>query len=79
MVLGVIEGQIRGGYFPDCILDPSVIEPTVEYLGPSRARQECDLESPWAVRTLLYISIKLVIAYTVTSLPYLVGKEISLR
>ena len=29
MILGVIEGQIRGGYFPDCILDPSVIDPTV--------------------------------------------------
>ena len=27
MILGVIEGQIRGGYFPDCILDPSVIDP----------------------------------------------------
>ena len=29
MILGVIEGQIRGGYFPDCILDPSVIDPIV--------------------------------------------------
>ena len=29
MILGVIEGQIRGGYFPDCILDPSVVDPTV--------------------------------------------------
>ena len=28
MILGVIEGQIRGGYFPDCILDPSVVDPT---------------------------------------------------
>ena len=28
MILGVIEGQIRGGYFPDCILDPSVIDPS---------------------------------------------------
>ena len=26
MVLGVMEGQIRGGYFPDYILDPSVID-----------------------------------------------------
>ena len=26
MVLGVMEGQIRGGYFPDSILDPSVID-----------------------------------------------------
>ena len=31
MVLGVMEGQIRGGYFPDYILDPSVIDCT-EYL-----------------------------------------------
>ena len=30
MILGVIEGQIRGGYFPDCILDPSVIDPIKE-------------------------------------------------
>ena len=30
MILGVIEGQIRGGYFPDCILDPSVVDPTVQ-------------------------------------------------
>ena len=30
MILGVIEGQIRGGYFPDCILDPSVVDPNVE-------------------------------------------------
>ena len=30
MILGVIEGQIRGGYFPDCILNPSVIDPTVD-------------------------------------------------
>ena len=30
MVLGVMEGQIRGGYFPDSILDPSVVDPTVE-------------------------------------------------
>ena len=29
MILGVMEGQIRGGYFPDCILDPSVVDPTV--------------------------------------------------
>ena len=28
MVLGVMEGQIRGGYFPDYILDPSVIDCT---------------------------------------------------
>ena len=28
MILGVIEGQIRGGYFLDCILDPSVIDPS---------------------------------------------------
>ena len=28
MILGVIEGQIRGGYFPDCILDPSVVDPS---------------------------------------------------
>ena len=28
MILGVIEGQIRGGYFPDCVLDPSMIDPT---------------------------------------------------
>ena len=27
MILGVIEGQIRGGYFPDYILDPSMIDP----------------------------------------------------
>ena len=27
MILGVMEGQIRGGYFPDYILDPSVIDP----------------------------------------------------
>ena len=26
MVLGVMEGQIRGGYFPDYILDPSVVD-----------------------------------------------------
>ena len=26
MVLGVLEGQIRGGYFPDYILDSSVID-----------------------------------------------------
>ena len=26
MVLGIIEGQSRGGYFPDYILDPSVID-----------------------------------------------------
>ena len=26
MIIGVIEGQIRGGYFPDYILDPSVID-----------------------------------------------------
>ena len=30
MILGVIEGQIRGGYFPDCILDPSVTDCTEE-------------------------------------------------
>ena len=30
MVLWVIEGQIRGGYFPDYILDPSVIDCSVE-------------------------------------------------
>ena len=30
MVLGVMEGQSRGSYFPDCILDPSVIDCTVE-------------------------------------------------
>ena len=29
MVLGVMEGQSRGGYFPDCILDPSVIDCSV--------------------------------------------------
>ena len=28
MVLGVMEGQSRGGYFPDYILDPSVIDYT---------------------------------------------------
>ena len=26
MVLGVMEGQIRGGYFPDYIFDPSVVD-----------------------------------------------------
>ena len=26
MVLGVMEGQIRGGYFPDSILAPSVVD-----------------------------------------------------
>ena len=26
MILWVMEGQIRGGYFPDYILDPSVID-----------------------------------------------------
>ena len=30
MILGVIEGQIRGGYFPDCILDPSMIDPSAQ-------------------------------------------------
>ena len=28
MVLGVMEGQIRGGYFPDYIFDPSVVDCT---------------------------------------------------
>ena len=32
MVLGVMEGQIRGGYFPDYILDPSVIDCTAHPL-----------------------------------------------
>ena len=32
MVLEVIEGQIRGGYFPDCILDPSVIDCSVQFM-----------------------------------------------
>ena len=41
MILGVIEGQIRGGYFPDCILDPSMIDPTVESTMPQyRAARE---------------------------------------
>ena len=30
MVLGVVEGQIRGGYFPDYIFDPSVVDCTVQ-------------------------------------------------
>ena len=33
MILGVIEGQISGGYFPDCISDPSVIDPN--HLSPT--------------------------------------------
>ena len=30
MVLGVMEGQIRGGYFLDSILDPSVVDRTLQ-------------------------------------------------
>ena len=30
MVLGVMEGQIRGGYFPDYIFDPSVVDCIVQ-------------------------------------------------
>ena len=33
MVLGVIEGQTRGGYFLDYILDPSVIDCNGQYAG----------------------------------------------
>ena len=39
MILGVIEGQIRGGYFPDCILDPSVVDPTVHLIQLMNAHQ----------------------------------------
>ena len=38
MILGVIEGQIRGGYFPDCILDPSVIDPTPQFYTRGKMR-----------------------------------------
>ena len=32
IVLGVIEGQIRGDYFPDYILDPSVIDCIAQHI-----------------------------------------------
>ena len=34
MVLGVMEDQIRGGYFLDSILDPSVVDRIVQPLIP---------------------------------------------
>ena len=34
MVLGVMKGQIRRGYFPDYILDPSVIDCNVPLEDP---------------------------------------------
>ena len=36
MVLGVMEGQIRGGYFPDYIFDPSVVDCTVKCIATHR-------------------------------------------
>ena len=34
MVLGVMEGKIRGGYFLDSILDPSVVDRNVYLVHP---------------------------------------------
>ena len=42
MVLGVMEGQIRGGYFPDYILDPSVIDYT-EHSGSRQKHSKFNL------------------------------------
>ena len=47
MVLWVMEGQIRGDYFPDYILDPSVIDCTAHPVqGPHRGRRS-KAESSW--------------------------------
>ena len=45
MILGVMEGQIRGGYFPDCILDPSVIDSTAQLHGETKEILELNIKN----------------------------------
>ena len=44
MVLGVMEGQIRGGYFPDYIFDPSVVDCSAQ--GCCDVQKESNLKAP---------------------------------
>ena len=43
MVLGVIEGQNREGYFPGSIFDPPAIDPTAH---PTKYKTLCNIPKP---------------------------------
>ena len=45
MVLGVMEGQIRGGYFPDYIFDPSVVDCTAHIILLEKSSNKISMSS----------------------------------